>query len=74
MSGPVLYGEQVGASERGNHSLPIYTHEILFASEESSTEFRKDKDCNGKHVVAEHDPKKLEFRECIELFFEPFFR
>ena len=60
-------------SERGNHSLPIYTHEILFASEEASTEFRKDKESNGKHVVAEDDPKKLEFRECFALFFESFF-
>ncbi len=67
MSGPVIYGEQVLPSERGNHSLPIYTHEILFASKRASTEFRKDKKCNGKHVVTKN-PKKLEFRECFTLY------
>ena len=62
-------------SERGNYSLPIYANEILFASEEASTEFRKDKDDNGKHVVADGDPKKLEFRKCFPLFhvYVPFF-
>lgn len=65
MDGPIIYGEQCWPSERGNHSLPIYAHEILFASEEASTEFRKDKDGNGKHVVTGYgdDPKKLEFRK-----------
>ena len=73
MNGPLIYGEQVWPGERGNHSLPIYAHEILFASEEASTEFRKDEDNNGKHVVADDDPKKLEFRKCFPLFRVPFF-
>ena len=71
MNGPLIYGEQVWPSERGNYSLPIYAHEILFASEEASTEFRKDEDNNGKHVVADGDPKKLEFRKCFSLFHVP---
>ena len=66
MNGPLIYGEQVWPSERGNYSLPIYAHEILFASEEASKEFRKDEE-NGKHVVADGDPKKLEFRKCFPL-------
>jgi hypothetical protein len=68
--GPVIYGEQVWPSERGNYSLPIYAHELLFASEEASTEFRKDTEDNGKHIVSPRDDtgygddvKKLEFRE-----------
>jgi hypothetical protein len=64
MDGPVVYGEQVWPSERGNHSLPLYSHELLFASEEASTEYRKDaKYGNGKHVVADSEVKKLEFRK-----------
>ena len=55
--------------ERGNHSLPIYSHELLFASDEVSIEFRKDRR-SGKHVIAgfgdgDGDVKKLEFREFI---------
>ena len=64
MNGPVIYGEQVWPSERGNYSLPIYSHELLFASEEASTEYRKDAESNGKHVVADDSGvKKLEFRK-----------
>jgi len=63
IDGPVIYGEQVWPSERGNHSLPIYSHELLFASEEAATEYRKDTEDNGKHVVADSSVKKLEFRK-----------
>ena len=71
--GVLVFGEQVWPGERGNYSLPIYAHEILFASEEAATEFRKDKDDNGKHVIADGDPKKLEFRKCFPLFRVTFF-
>ena len=60
-------------SKRGNYSLPIYKHELLFASEKASTEFRKDKSCDGKHVVAKRDPRKLEFRKYFPLIYVPFF-
>jgi hypothetical protein len=66
MDDPVIYGVQAWfRCERGNYSLPIYAHELLFASEEASTEFRKDTEDNGKHLVADYSGgiEKLEFRE-----------
>lgn len=70
-SGPVIYGEQVAyrQQDKGNHSLPIYTHELLFASEGASAKFRKDAE-QGKHVVVENSPKEVEFLgEPIRYFF-----
>jgi len=56
------YGQVNG--ETTVYSLSIYSHELLFASEEAATEYRKDTESNGKHVVAgENSVKKLEFRE-----------
>ncbi|KAL9190754.1 hypothetical protein ACHAXT_000460 [Thalassiosira profunda] len=56
-----VYGEQVCymQQDKGNHSLPIYTHELLFASEGASAKFRKDAE-QRKHVVVE-DPQDVEF-------------
>ena len=59
-----MYGEQAWvrmSREPGNHSLPIYSHELLFASEEASVNYRKDED--GKHVIVEGSPKEVEFRK-----------
>ncbi|KAL3795583.1 hypothetical protein ACHAWO_001578 [Cyclotella atomus] len=59
---PVIpYTDPPAWSKRGNHSLPIYSHELLFASEEASTEYSKDKGSNGKHMVSNGGIKKLEF-------------
>ena len=50
--GPPIYGEQfVEGMEDGNHSLPVYSHELLFASEEASNKYRKGEMGEKKHVV-----------------------
>ncbi len=62
--GPILYGEQAWMKLKiGNHSLPIFSHEILFASEEAASKFRKDENNHGVHTIVESDPKEIEFRE-----------
>ena len=67
-NGPIVYGEQVGGmgmTEPGNHSLPIYSHELLFASEEAASEYRSNNSyyshISGKHVFVESSPKEIEF-------------
>lgn len=60
-SSPFMYGEQAEMMmEEGNHSIPIYSHEILFASEEAARKYRKDEDDHGIHAIVE-DPKDVEF-------------
>lgn len=61
-NGPVIFGEQTcyRNDKDGNHSLPIYSQEILFASNEARCKFRKDA-AEGKHVVVENSPKEVEF-------------
>ncbi|KAL7537607.1 hypothetical protein ACHAWF_014939 [Thalassiosira exigua] len=69
-NGPVIYGEQAfrgWGRNHGNHSLPIYSHELLFSSEEARIKYRKDND-NEKHVLLDSDdlyhetgPKEIEF-------------
>ena len=62
--GPILFGEQAWMKmEIGNHSLPIFSHEVLFASEEAASKFRKDECQHGVHTIVESDPKEIEFRE-----------
>lgn len=68
---PRIYGEQFVAytDNRGaNRTLPIYSHELLFASEEVSSQFRTDELGYGKHVIVEQgypepSPKDIEFRK-----------
>lgn len=44
----------------GNHSLPIYSHELLFASENAAAEYREDSDlCKGKHVFTDKNSLEL---------------
>ncbi len=66
--GPPIYGEQfVEGMEDGNHSLPVYSHELLFASEEASNKYRKGEMGKKKHVVLHWPtpkPESLEFCEC----------
>jgi len=69
--GPPIYGEQFvegmeDGSNYGNHSLPIYSHELLFASEEASIKYRKDQMKYEKHVILDYstqNPESLEFCE-----------
>ena len=62
--GPIIYGEQACQTLKvGNHSLPIYSHEILFASEEAAIKFRKDENDHRIHTIVESDPKEIEFRK-----------
>lgn len=62
--GPIIYGEQACQTLKvGNHSLPIYSHEILFASEEAAIKFRKDGNDHRIHTIVESDPKEIEFRK-----------
>lgn len=69
IDGPIMYGVQqlIHSEGRGNHSLPLYSHELLFASEATSTEFRESIEENGKHIISnfgdDKGVKKLEFRE-----------
>ena len=64
--GPTIYGVQKFlrlSEETGNHSLPLYSHELLFASEEAGIQFRKDKGEYGpvgRHVEGAK-PEKLEY-------------
>ena len=63
IDGPKVFGEQFWpdrSGQRHNHSLPLYSHELLFASEEAAVQYRKDEEENGKHVLGEN-PDKLEF-------------
>ena len=63
-SSPIMYGEQAAMRlEEGNHSIPIYSHEVLFASEEAARKFRNDYD-HGIHVIVDDGPKEVEFRKC----------
>ncbi len=68
--GPPIYGEQFvegmeDGTNHGNHSLPIYSHELLFASEEASNKYRKDKMGRyEKHLILPiRNPESLEFCE-----------
>ena len=45
----------------GNHSVPLYSHELLFASEEAASKFRKDDEENGEKVMVETSPKEVEY-------------
>ena len=47
--------------EEGNHSLPLYSHELLFASEEAAVKFRKDGG-KGERVRVESTPKEVEYQ------------
>lgn len=64
--GPTIYGVQKFlrlSEETGNHSLPLYSHELLFASEEAGIQFRKDEGEYGpvgRHVEGAK-PEKLEY-------------
>ncbi|KAL7543990.1 hypothetical protein ACHAWF_007499 [Thalassiosira exigua] len=39
--------------------MPIYSHELLFSSEEARIKYRKDND-HGKHVLLDSDDKGLD--------------
>ena len=59
--GPIIYGEQVHQTwGGGNHTLPIFRHELLFASQETAAKFREES-YDGKSVILENDPKEIEF-------------
>ena len=62
--GPIRYGEQASSRmrEEGNHSLPLYSHELLFASEEAAVKFRKDEGGKGERVRVESTPKEVEYQ------------
>ena len=74
-----IYGEQFimddeGRDHRvgkGNHVIPIYSHELLFASEEASRKYREEGG-NGfwhrgnlKNVVVYEEPQEVEFCELL---------
>ncbi len=73
--GPPIYGEQYIPDDdnfdirtkKGNHSLPIYSHELLFASEEASREFREKPARGWSHMhkkeVVVWKPQEVEFCE-----------
>ena len=72
-----IYGEQflwkTGGGTRvgeGNHVIPIYSHELLFASEEASRKYREEGGHGGwyrrtKGVVAYEKPQAVEFCEYL---------
>ena len=62
-NGPIRYGEQAFSRMRGegNHSLPLYSHELLFASEEAAVKFREDERVNANNVMVDDSPKEVEF-------------
>lgn len=47
----------------GNHSLPIFAEEILFATEGAKAEFFAEADCDGRdqEVLVHSDPQEVEF-------------
>jgi hypothetical protein len=73
-----VYGEQFIFDDewrdhrvgKGNHVIPIYSHELLFASEEASNKYREDKSGHryswrsAKNVTVE-EPQDVEFCEYL---------
>ena len=74
-----IYGEQFIMDDtwrdhrvgKGNHVIPIYSHELLFASEEASRKYREEGGNdrwhrrNKKKVVVDNEPQEVEFCEYL---------
>ena len=74
-----IYGEQFIMDDtwrdhrvgKGNHVIPIYSHELLFASEEASRKYREEGGNdrwhrrNKKKVVVDDEPQEVEFCEYL---------